>query len=131
MEKSGKSLPFSEDAIQELAQVYDSVVELFDISVEGLAAWDKSRLDRVWEYEDWIDNAKDTLRSNHIVRLNKGTCFPGSGIVFIEVINNLERMADHCINIAEAVLSHKGPPTSDEENDHDHIAISDWFGRAD
>ncbi len=131
LEKSGKSLPFSEDAIQELAQVYDSVVELFDISVEGLAAWDKSRLDRVWEYEDWIDNAKDTLRSNHIVRLNKGTCFPGSGIVFIEVINNLERMADHCINIAEAVLSHKGPPTSDEENDHDHIAISDWFGRAD
>lgn len=131
LEKSGKSLPFSEDAIQELARVYDSVVELFDISVEGLAAWDKSKLDRVWEYEDWIDNAKDTLRSNHIVRLNKGTCFPGSGIVFIEVINNLERMADHCINIAEAVLNHKGPPTSDEENDHDHIAISDWFGRAD
>lgn len=131
LEKSGKSLPFSEDAIQELARVYDSVVELFDISVEGLAAWDKSKLDRVWEYEDWIDNAKDTLRSNHIVRLNKGTCFPGSGIVFIEVINNLERMADHCINIAEAVLNHKGPPTSDEENGHDHIAISDWFGRAD
>lgn len=131
LEKSGKSLPFSEDAIQELARVYDSVVELFDISVEGLAAWDKSRLDRVWEYEDWIDKAKETLRSNHIVRLNRGTCFPGSGVVFIEVINNLERMADHCINIAEAVLSHKGPPTSDEENGHDHIAISDWFGRAD
>lgn len=131
LEKSSKSLPFSENAMQELAEVYDSVVELFGISVDGLATWDKSKLERVWDYEDAIDDSQETLRSNHIVRLNRGTCYPGSGIVFIEVINNLERMADHCINIAEAVLNHKGPPTSDEENGHDHTALSDWFGSAD
>ena len=92
-EKSEKSLPFSDTAIAELSDVYDRVVELFDVSVAGLATWDRSKLDRVWESEDAIDDLQENLRNNHIIRLNKGTCYPGSGVVFIEVINNLERMA--------------------------------------
>lgn len=124
-EKASKGLPFSEDASAELQAVYDKVVELFDISVAGLASWDRSKLSRVWDIEEAIDDAQETLRNNHIVRLNRGTCFPGSGVVFIEMINNLERMADHCINIAEAVFSHKGPPANtDGKEDHEHAVAS-------
>lgn len=125
LEKYTKGLPFSDTAMQELKDVYDRVVELFDVSVSGLATWDKSKLARVWEYEDAIDESQETLRNNHILRLNRGTCYPGSGVIFIEVINNLERMADHCINIAEAVFNRKGPPTSGDESSHEHAAAAD------
>lgn len=125
LEKASKGLPFSEDAGSELKEVYDKVIELFDISVAGLATWDREKLAHVWDIEEAIDDAQENLRNNHIVRLNRGTCFPGSGIVFIEMINNLERMADHCINIAEAVFSHKGPPTTDGTEDHEHAMNSE------
>ncbi|NLU41122.1 MAG: Na/Pi cotransporter family protein [Firmicutes bacterium] len=130
-EKSEKSLPFSETAIAELTDIYDRVVELFDISVDGLATWDRSKLDRVWEFEDAIDDLQEDLRNNHIIRLNKGTCYPGSGVVFIEVINNLERMADHCINIAEVVFEHKGPPSFDGKASREHASGLDAAGASD
>ena len=130
-EKSEKSLPFSDTAITELRDIYDRVVELFDVSVSGLAEWDRSKLARVWEFEEAIDDLQESLRSNHILRLNRGTCYPGSGVVFIEVINNLERMADHCINIAEVVFEHKGPPSFDGKASREHASGSEMAAAGD
>jgi phosphate:Na+ symporter len=106
-------------------------MELYDVSIEGLAAWDRSKLTRVWEFENAIDDLQENLRNNHILRLNRGTCYPGSGVVFIEVINNLERMADHCINIAEAVFEHKGPPSFDGKAAREHASGSEAVGASD
>lgn len=130
-EKAEKSLPFSDTAIVELKDIYDRVMELYDVSIEGLAAWDRSKLTRVWEFENAIDDLQENLRNNHILRLNRGTCYPGSGVVFIEVINNLERMADHCINIAEAVFEHKGPPSFDGKAAREHASGSEAVGASD
>ena len=51
-----------------------------------------------------IDKIQEELRQNHINRLNQGRCWPGSGIIYLELIANLERVADHAANIAQMVL---------------------------
>ena len=51
-----------------------------------------------------VDELEQILRENHIERLNQQLCTPGSGVIFLDVINNLERAADHANNIARFVL---------------------------
>ena len=50
-----------------------------------------------------IDLLEKSLRRQHIKRLNSGICFPASGILYLDLISNLERVADHANNIAEAL----------------------------
>ena len=52
-----------------------------------------------------MDELEEQCRTNHMERLNDGTCNPKSAVGFTELMKNLERIADHCNNIAEAVLS--------------------------
>ena len=58
----------------------------------------------VLEMERQTDYLERTLRENHIGRLSAGQCIPSSGIVFVDIISNLERIADHSSNIAMAVI---------------------------
>ena len=51
-----------------------------------------------------IDKLEEELRQNHIHRLNQGKCWPGSGVVYVEILSNLQRVAAHSVNIAVAVL---------------------------
>ena len=64
----------------------------------------------------WI-SWRDELREKHIQRLSKGKCEPESGVVFLDLISNLERIADHATNIAGYVVSEsrKPLPALDEE----------------
>ena len=54
--------------------------------------------------EDEIDNIEKGLRDNHINRLNKGICYPESGVIFLDIISNLERVGDHANNISLMVI---------------------------
>ncbi len=58
----------------------------------------------VIEREGEIDLLEKNLRKKHIRRLNEGRCQPASGVLFLDIINNLERIGDHASNIAGAVL---------------------------
>ncbi|NMA03691.1 MAG: sodium-dependent phosphate transporter, partial [Clostridiales bacterium] len=58
----------------------------------------------VLEMENRTDYLEKTLRENHIGRLSAGQCIPSSGIVFVDIISNLERIDDHSSNIALAVI---------------------------
>lgn len=53
--------------------------------------------------EEQIDKMERQLRKKHIMRLNEGLCDGSAGIVFVDMISNLERIGDHAVNIAEAV----------------------------
>ena len=55
---------------------------------------------QVIEIERRTDYLEQTLRENHIGRLSARQCIPSSGIIFLDVISNLERIADHSSNIA-------------------------------
>ena len=50
--------------------------------------------------EDKVDMLEDELREKHIDRLTRGECKPQSGIAFLDIISNLERVSDHATNIA-------------------------------
>ena len=50
--------------------------------------------------EQKVDDLTDALRKKHIERLKEHKCAPKSGVIFLEAINNMERVADHAMNIA-------------------------------
>mgnify|MGYP000400756573 CR=1 FL=1 len=56
------------------------------------------------ESQKEIDNIEKGLRNNHINRLNKGICYPESGVIFLDIISNLERVGDHANNISLMVI---------------------------
>ena len=58
----------------------------------------------VAEKEDLIDKMERKFRKNHILRLNEGRCTAQAGMVFVDIVSNLERIGDHAVNIAEAIL---------------------------
>ncbi|MFA7215716.1 MAG: PhoU domain-containing protein, partial [Bacillota bacterium] len=58
----------------------------------------------VREREDEVDRMEREYRESHIGRLNNYQCVPGSGVVFLDAISNLERIGDHCSNIALSIL---------------------------
>lgn len=55
---------------------------------------------RVSQYEDDVDNQEEELREKHIERLSAGECEPSAGVVFLDILSNLERISDHAYNLA-------------------------------
>jgi phosphate:Na+ symporter len=100
-----QKLPFSDSAIEELNGLFEKVKEIYATSLVALCERDKEKAKLVLHAEAEIDTIQRTLRQNHIDRLNEGKCYPGSGVVYIEMIGDLERMADHSVNIAETAVN--------------------------
>lgn len=103
-ERIDNDYPFTDQAVMELYEIFDKVQEAFKKSMGAFSEDDEMLGKKVLELEDEVDNLERQNRSNHIDRLNKGQCMTGSGIIFLDVISNLERMADHSSNIAMYVL---------------------------
>lgn len=95
---------FSEEASQEIIEMFDITMEAFKHSLNSLASLEYEQCKLVMNHEEEIDKMYKTLRKNHIERLNNFICDPNSGIVFLDVISNLERIGDHSLNIAESIL---------------------------
>ncbi len=91
-------------AIDDLNNMKNKVLALLDDSLKALKTKDRVLARTVKAQEAYIDELERTLRENHIERLNEKLCTPGSGVVFLDLINNLERSADHANNIALFVL---------------------------
>lgn len=106
-EKIDEKLPFSKLAISELELLYNKVTALCQKSFRSLMEDDPASARQVLEKEEAVDRLEEEMRQNHINRLNQGKCWPGSGIVYVELISNLERVADHATNIAQVVLKKK------------------------
>ena len=97
-------LPMSDLAIDDLNNMTNKVLSIVDDSLRALKNRDKELARTVKLQEETIDDLEKKLRDNHIERLNQRLCTPGSGVVFLDLINNLERAADHADNIARFVL---------------------------
>lgn len=98
------NLSFSETANKELRDMADLVMKAYVDSLTALQTLDMDLAISVVETEEKIDFMEKTLRANHIGRLNSQMCIPSSGILFLDIISNLERIGDHSSNIAMAVL---------------------------
>ena len=64
---------------------------------------DDAAIRDVYRIEDEVDDLEEELRDKHIKRLSDGKCLPSNGVVFLDILSNLERMSDHAKNIAECV----------------------------
>ena len=77
---------------------------IYEKSLIALADENKDIVKSVWELEDEIDNLQRVFEANHVRRLENKICNPLVGIVFVDILRNLERIADNSTNIANAIL---------------------------
>lgn len=97
-------LDFSDEAIDELRQMSELVLKSYIDALTALQSIDGELAMRVMEMEGRTDYLERTLRESHIGRLSARQCIASSGIIFLDIISNLERIADHSSNIAMAVM---------------------------
>ena len=79
------------------------VSETFSMSIQTLKDNDVVKAGQVLENESKIDEIEKSLRKSHIGRLNEGQCIVHAGVIFLDIISNLERVGDHAHNIASLV----------------------------
>lgn len=94
----------SESAMADLDQMYKLTFFTVQEALVALYHNDRNMARQVIENENLIDRMENQFRKQHIIRLTEGSCTPQSGIVYIDIISNLERISDHAVNIADAVL---------------------------
>jgi len=97
-------LTFSDKAIDELREMSSKAIQAIKQSLKSMEVNDRHLAEKVIEWEGQIDLMEKTLRKQHIQRLNDQLCKPASGVIFLDLINNLERIGDHASNIALTVL---------------------------
>lgn len=102
--KMEERLPFSEKAIEELNGIYRAVDEMLEQSIRSFDQEDLKLARQVVEQDDVVDHMERTLRKSHIIRINEKVCFPPSGVIYLDVLSNFERIADHATNFAQVLL---------------------------
>ena len=107
--KLDHDLTFSDEAKQELEDMYQRVRGAVEMSLNSLENDDLALAGKVMLMEDEVDIMEKELRYSHMCRLNDGKCQPSAGVVFLDAISNLERIADHATNIAEVVTTPQRP----------------------
>lgn len=101
--KDSGHLSLSEAATEDLQSMYDVVMRISREAVATLANNDMKRARSLVAEDDQVDELEKHYRENHIQRINQGLCQPEIGVLFLDAVSNLERIADHANNIAEAV----------------------------
>ena len=99
-----KKIVFSPAAQQELTTIVEALDEILDITVRAYLNSDVELAGRVEPLEQVIDRLTSVCKDNHIRRLQKGACTIEGGFVLSDLLNNYERISDHCSNIAVAII---------------------------
>jgi phosphate:Na+ symporter len=103
-EKIRKGVEMTEDAVEELKSMFTYCIDALNIAIESYKNNDKKRAESMFRVEKRIDELEKEYRETHIRRLTHGKCTPIAGILFLDLISNMERVGDHANNVAEAVL---------------------------
>jgi phosphate:Na+ symporter len=113
------NLTFSDTAKKEADVIFAAVDEIISTALTAAEKADTRLAYHIEPLEETVDALNDALKSRHIARLKNGECSVESGVVFLDMLVSLERIADHCSNIAVYVMG----STRDHENisRHDYI----------
>ena len=103
-EISDKQIRFSDDAIAELKVLFLAVGDILEMAVNAYNRGDVPLAKQVEPLEEVIDDLIDELKLRHIHRLRAGRCTVETGFVFGDLLTNLERVSDHCSNLAVCVI---------------------------
>lgn len=98
------NLQFSQEAVDEISQMAQVVEKLLSYSIDMFEKKSREHLDEILEFENNVDDMERRFQQNHVIRLTKNMCDAETGMVFSDLLSNLERVADHGTNIAFSIL---------------------------
>lgn len=103
---NGKKVELTKDAEAELRQMAEDAVNEVDLALDIFETEDYSKLDEIERLEERVDRQETSLVNNHMERFVREECDPLAGVVFTDIVTDLERCGDNAINVAYAL---KGP----------------------
>jgi len=102
--KTEERLPFSATALDEITGFYNKVDSMLGRAIKAFESEDREASGLIVAEDDEVDEDEKTLRKRHIDRINAKKCYPSAGVIYLDLLSNLERVADHANNIAYLVL---------------------------
>ncbi len=112
-----KKVVFSPHAVHELQVLESAVTEILSTAIDAFVNGNLQLAARVEPLEEIIDGLCDEAKSHHVERLQQGLCTLNQGFVFNDLLTNYERVADHCSNIAVAIIEVE----SDNFDTHEYL----------
>ena len=113
-----KQMAFSQSACREMKIFTDAVQEIVEVTLKAFLTDSTALARRVEPLEEVVDILRAQLRSRHVLRLQTGECSIETGFVWTELLTNMERVADHCSNIAGCMI----------EMEHGSLDLHDYLG---
>ncbi len=107
--KRKEKITFSDKSEKDLEKMIHATTETLDGALAAYKQDDKTMASIAKQCEEQVDALEKKLRDKHISRLSKGKCEPTAGVLFLDLLVNLERVADHADNIAGYVLGEEAP----------------------
>ena len=111
-----KGISFSEECINEITVITDAITENVNKAFDSYENNDLSIAHKVEPLEEVVDNLSTELKNRHIRRLQNDECTVELGYIFQDVLTNLERISDHCSNIAGCLIE-----TDEKTNIHAYL----------
>ena len=108
LEMMDKKIVFSETARQEIAEMFDNISRMFEISRNVFDTHNKDNLPSLASLEESVDSQKKELIASHFARLAEGNCHVDVSPYFSSVVVGLERVADHLVNVGYSVVNPTG-----------------------
>ena len=115
-----KQIRFSDEALEEFNIITNAVDEIIDMAVNSVAYNNINTAKNIEPLEETIDGIDEALKARHIERFKTGQCAIDGGVIFLDALTDLERIADHCSNIAVYVINKK-VPANENVNRHEYI----------
>ena len=114
-----KEQALSEEAIRDMKLISSAVTEIIEMAVMTVEYDDSETAIKIEPLEETIDQLEYKLKNRHIDRLKEGSCAIDRGVHFLDILSDMERVADHCSNIGVHILTKNNP--KDELNHHEYI----------
>jgi len=102
-------ISFSDPSLRELEIVRDLLNKIFNYTTSAYEKRDVAAARHIEPLEEVMDDMINALHDNHLARLRTGTCTIHAGTVFLDILNNIERISDVCSNIGIAVIARVNP----------------------
>jgi len=102
--KIEQKLTFSDFALTEAAQLKKEAEQMCDYIITALENNDTEAAKSALVNEDNLNKMQIVLRRSHVQRMSEGLCSPQAGLIFIDLVDNIEKIGDHLTNIAQAVI---------------------------
>lgn len=107
-ELKDKNISLSNDALEEMKVLGSAITEIIGITVDSFCKRDAEKANYVEGLEEVVDRLCKEMRTRHIARLQQGNCTIETGFIFSDILTAIERVSDHCSNLAIDVIQYNG-----------------------